>query len=222
MRAARREAARAAPGAVSVLLDLSAHLRAMEPTNARRRARARCSARTSRRSWAPTSRRSSRSRRASARCWSSSCPARTWIAIEVGRVPWEMLRIGGGDLLVHHLAPQIVHGTVALEDWQRPAPHKKTDPLRVLVVLANAIGDTALALRREASMLRGLYRGEIATKRKVEIDTDPVRGHARGGASRSAGQRVRRGAPVRPRRAGRVHPGARGGRRARIRLAGPS
>lgn len=155
----------------SALLDLQTHLRAMEPTNKKRRARAEALGADLAVLVGPDITAKLTEQKGKRALLIELLPSEHLDLVEVGGVPWEMLRTGGGDLLAHHLAPQIVHGKVTLEEWQQAAPYKATKPLRVLVILANAIGEDALALRREAAMLRSLYRGEIAAKRKVELDT---------------------------------------------------
>ncbi len=196
---------------------MQTHLRAMEPTNKKRRARAEALGADLATLVGPDIAAKLTAQKDKRALLIELLPSEHLDLVEVGRVPWEMLRTGGGDLLAHHLAPQIVHGDgrarglakgrAPQDDGsrfaraRRPGERHRRSGARA----AAGGGDVAEPVPRRD-------RGEAQGRDRH----DPVRRHARGGASRCAGrERVRRGAPLRSWRAGRVHPGARGRRRPR-------
>jgi hypothetical protein len=95
-------------------------------------------------------------------------PAHEPLAAELARVPWELARAPGDPdtLLAHNVVVRIA---LAGREPARDAS-VTSDPLRVLLVFAEAPGTRPLAARLERERLLDLFFGDVLPTHAVEVD----------------------------------------------------
>lgn len=89
------------------------------------------------------------------------------LAAAMARVPWEIARKGPGDepLMSRGLVVRVVAQGV-----NPPRPEPAGDPVRVLLVFAEAPGSRPLAMRLEREDLLRLFFDQVLPRRRVEVD----------------------------------------------------
>src|SRR5436305_6760232 len=92
------------------------------------------------------------------------------LAVAFARVPWEIARPAAGEdaLFERNL---VVRMEMPGESpaWAPPAPGPE-EPLRVLLVFAEAPGSRPLAMRLEREQLLGLFHDQVMPQRQVTVD----------------------------------------------------
>ncbi|MFO0759178.1 MAG: hypothetical protein U0359_21990, partial [Byssovorax sp.] len=98
-------------------------------------------------------------------------PKEDWLAAAFARVPWEMARAPGEEatLLGKNLVVRAAPAGVA-PGREAAIRVEKEEPVRVLLVFAEAPEARPLAARLERERLLDLFFGEVLPKKNVEVD----------------------------------------------------
>lgn len=93
-----------------------------------------------------------------------------YLAAAFARVPWEIARLSPQDATLAE--KNVLVRALGGGDEPRPEPLslQPGEPLRVLLVFAEAPGSRPLAARQERQKLLDLFRGQIYPRRRVEVD----------------------------------------------------